>query len=76
MELIDLLWEQDMDMGIGRELFDPQYRLQLEKESYLNQQKQLEKEKAQAQKVSETNEQKYLVHRMLKMSGKAVFVAF
>ncbi|KAG9477372.1 hypothetical protein GDO78_002657 [Eleutherodactylus coqui] len=41
MDLIDILWKQDIDLGVGREVFD--YR-QKQKEYELEKQKKLEKE--------------------------------
>ncbi|XP_069472216.1 nuclear factor erythroid 2-related factor 2 isoform X1 [Ambystoma mexicanum] len=42
MELIDILWRQDIDLGAGREVFDYCYR---KKEYELEKQKKLEKER-------------------------------
>ncbi|XP_028847375.1 nuclear factor erythroid 2-related factor 2a isoform X2 [Denticeps clupeoides] len=42
MELIDILWRQDIDLGAGREVFDFSYR---QKESELQKQRQLAEEK-------------------------------
>lgn len=40
-ELIDILWKQDIDLGVGREVFDYHQR---QKEYELEKQKKLEKE--------------------------------
>ncbi|XP_058695377.1 nuclear factor erythroid 2-related factor 2 isoform X2 [Poecile atricapillus] len=51
MNLIDILWRQDIDLGAGREVFDSSQRL---KEYELEKQKKLEKErKEQLQKEQE-----------------------
>ncbi|KAM8934090.1 nuclear factor erythroid 2-related factor 2 [Pelodytes ibericus] len=42
MDLIDILWKQDIDLGVGREVFDYQQR---QKEYELEKQKKLEKER-------------------------------
>ncbi|XP_030643208.1 nuclear factor erythroid 2-related factor 2a [Chanos chanos] len=44
MDLIDILWRQDIDLGAGREVFDFTYR---QKESELQKQKEQEEEKRQ-----------------------------
>ncbi|KAG7331078.1 hypothetical protein KOW79_005047 [Hemibagrus wyckioides] len=44
MDLIDILWRQDIDLGAGREVFDLSYR---QKEVQLQRQKELEEEKRQ-----------------------------
>ncbi|XP_016300916.1 nuclear factor erythroid 2-related factor 2-like isoform X1 [Sinocyclocheilus anshuiensis] len=66
MDLIDILWRQDVDLGAGREVFDLSYRqkevelrLQREKEEEKRQQRQREQEKellAQLQLDEETGE--------------------
>nr|WLF82655.1 nuclear factor-E2-related factor [Tor putitora] len=66
MDLIDILWRQDVDLGAGREVFDFSYRqkevelrLLREKEEEKRQQQQLEQEKAllaQLQLDEETGE--------------------
>ncbi|XP_026873833.2 nuclear factor erythroid 2-related factor 2a [Electrophorus electricus] len=49
MDLIDILWRQDIDLGAGREVFDLSYR---QKEVQLQRQRELEEEKRQ-QRVKE-----------------------
>ncbi|XP_036422801.1 nuclear factor erythroid 2-related factor 2a [Colossoma macropomum] len=49
MDLIDILWRQDIDLGAGREVFDFSYR---QKEVQLQRQRELEEEKRQ-QRVRE-----------------------
>uniref|UniRef100_A0A673LC63 Nuclear factor erythroid 2-related factor 2-like n=1 Tax=Sinocyclocheilus rhinocerous TaxID=307959 RepID=A0A673LC63_9TELE len=66
MDLIDILWRQDVDLGAGREVFDFSYRqkevelrLQREKEEEKRQQRQREQEKellSQLQLDEETGE--------------------
>lgn len=66
MDLIDILWRQDVDLGAGREVFDFNYRqkevelrLRHEKEEEKRQQRHLEQEKAllaQLQLDEETGE--------------------
>lgn len=52
MDLIDILWRQDIDLGVVREDFDYNYR---QKEHELEKQKKLEKEKQeQLQKERES----------------------
>ncbi|XP_051566760.1 nuclear factor erythroid 2-related factor 2-like isoform X2 [Myxocyprinus asiaticus] len=46
MELIDILWRQDVDLGAGREVFDLSYR---QKEVELRRQREQEEEKQQQQ---------------------------
>ncbi|KAG8432487.1 hypothetical protein GDO86_016942 [Hymenochirus boettgeri] len=51
MDLIDILWKQDIDLGVGREVFDYNQR---QKEYELEKQKKLEKERLeQLQKEQE-----------------------
>lgn len=51
MNLIDILWRQDIDLGAGREVFDSSHR---QKEYELEKQKKLEKERQeQLQKEQE-----------------------
>lgn len=49
MDLIDILWRQDIDLGAGREVFDFSYR---QKEVQLQREKELEEEK-RLQRVKE-----------------------
>lgn len=42
MDLIEVLWRQDIDLGIGREMFDSSLRMEVEKEFELDQKKQAE----------------------------------
>ncbi|CAG5116637.1 unnamed protein product [Candidula unifasciata] len=35
LKLIDILYQQDVDLGVGKEVFDPQYREELEREREL-----------------------------------------
>ena len=44
MDLIDILWRQDIDLGAGREVFDFSHR---QKEHELQRQRELEEEKKQ-----------------------------
>lgn len=51
MDLIDILWRQDIDLGVSRDVFDVSQR---QKEYELEKQKQLEKERQeQLQKEQE-----------------------
>ena len=43
MDLIEVLWRQDIDLGVGREVFDLNLRKELEKEKEIELQKQQEK---------------------------------
>jgi len=51
MDLIDVLWRQDMDLGATREMFDVNLRRELEKE------RELELHKQQQKEVNETEKQ-------------------
>lgn len=35
LDLIDVLWRQDVDLGVGKEVFDPNLRRELEREREL-----------------------------------------
>ena len=41
MDLIEVLWRQDIDLGVGRETYDINYRKELEKQREI----ELEKER-------------------------------
>ena len=56
MDLIDVLWRQDMDLGVGREMFDLNLRRELEKQRELELLKQREEEK----KLEKPEEQQHL----------------
>ena len=43
MTLIDVLWRQDIDMGVGKEMFDLNLRRELEKEQELQLKKEQDK---------------------------------
>lgn len=43
MDLIDVLWRQDIDLGLGKEAFDYNLRQELEKERELELQKERQK---------------------------------
>ncbi|XP_064594789.1 nuclear factor erythroid 2-related factor 2-like isoform X2 [Liolophura sinensis] len=45
MDLIETLWRQDIDLGIGKEVFDLNLRRELEREREIELQKQREKQK-------------------------------
>ncbi|XP_035829484.1 endoplasmic reticulum membrane sensor NFE2L1 isoform X2 [Aplysia californica] len=47
LDLIDVLWRQDVDLGVGKEVYDQSLRQELEKERELEVVKQQEKQKAQ-----------------------------
>lgn len=53
MDLIDILWRQDMDLGVGREMYDQNLRRELEKEKELELHKQEEQEKLEKEKTKE-----------------------
>jgi len=41
--LIDVLWRQDLDLGVGKEVFDPILRRQLERDREIELQKERQK---------------------------------
>lgn len=43
LDLIDVLWRQDVDLGVGKEVFDPGLRRELERERELELLKEAEK---------------------------------
>ena len=43
LDLIEVLWRQDVDLGVGKEVFDPNLRRELELERQLEQRKEQEK---------------------------------
>lgn len=43
LDLIEVLWRQDVDLGVGKEVFDPNLRHELELERQLEQRKEQEK---------------------------------
>ncbi|KAK7480968.1 hypothetical protein BaRGS_00027783 [Batillaria attramentaria] len=45
LDLIDVLWRQDVDLGVGKEVFDPNLRRELERERELELRKETEKRK-------------------------------
>ncbi|KAH3701483.1 nuclear factor erythroid 2-related factor 2-like isoform X2 [Dreissena polymorpha] len=45
LDLIEVLWRQDIDLGIGKDVFDPNLRLELERERELELQKERQKQK-------------------------------
>uniref|UniRef100_A0A0B7AI49 BZIP domain-containing protein n=1 Tax=Arion vulgaris TaxID=1028688 RepID=A0A0B7AI49_9EUPU len=47
LKLIDILYQQDVDLGVGKEIFDPSFREELEREQELEFIKQQEKQKFQ-----------------------------
>ena len=52
MDLIEILWRQDMDLGVRREMYDLNMRRELEKERELEQLKQ-QKEEEELQKLQQ-----------------------
>ncbi|BFZ06418.1 hypothetical protein BsWGS_09457 [Bradybaena similaris] len=58
LKLIDILYQQDVDLGVGKEVFDPQYREELERERELELIKNQEWEKTQLL-AREKEEQKH-----------------
>ena len=46
MDLIDILWRQDMDLGVSREAYDLNMRRQLEKDREIEMQKQKVRKKS------------------------------
>ena len=43
LDLIEVLWRQDIDLGIGKEVFDPNLRRELEREREIELQKDRQK---------------------------------
>ncbi|CAH2305833.1 nuclear factor erythroid 2-related factor 2 isoform X1 [Pelobates cultripes] len=60
MDLIDILWKQDIDLGVGREVFDYQQR---QKDYELEKQKKLEKEKLE--QLQKEQEKAFYMHLQL-----------
>ncbi|XP_053327724.1 nuclear factor erythroid 2-related factor 2 [Spea bombifrons] len=60
MDLIDILWKQDIDLGVGREVFDYHQR---QKEYELEKQKKLEKERLE--QLQKEQEQALYTHLQL-----------
>ncbi|XP_069589304.1 nuclear factor erythroid 2-related factor 2 isoform X1 [Ranitomeya imitator] len=60
MDLIDILWKQDIDLGVGREVFDYNQR---QKEYELEKQKKLEKE--HQEQLLKEQEKAYYAHLAL-----------
>jgi len=57
MDLIDILWRQDMDLGVCREVYDPNLRQNLEKEQELALKKQKELDEFDVKKEAENDNQ-------------------
>lgn len=43
LDLIDVLWRQDIDLGVGKEMFDVNLRRELEREREIELQKERQK---------------------------------
>ena len=43
LDLIEVLWRQDIDLGVGKEVFDPSLRRELEREREIELQKERQK---------------------------------
>ena len=56
MDLIDILWRQDMDLGVGREMYDQNMRRELEKERELELMKEREKEQLEKDLLAKAEE--------------------
>ncbi len=65
MDLIEVLWRQDMDLGVGREMFDLNLRRELEKEREVELQKRRDEER-ELEKLKE--QQQLLVQQQLNIS--------
>lgn len=51
LDLIEVLWRQDIDLGVGKEVFDPNLRRELEREREIELQK--ERQKVRKESLSE-----------------------
>lgn len=43
LDLIEVLWRQDIDLGVGKEVFDPNLRQELERDREIELQKERQK---------------------------------
>lgn len=69
MDLIEVLWRQDIDLGVGREMFDSSLRLEAEKEFELEQKKQAEESEKKKEKKPEEECDSFA---MLDLSGNYI----
>lgn len=57
LDLIDVLWRQDVDLGVGKEVFDPNLRRELERERELEFRKETEKRKEAEKRQKDRRQQ-------------------
>ncbi|XP_076455961.1 endoplasmic reticulum membrane sensor NFE2L1-like isoform X2 [Babylonia areolata] len=57
LDLIEVLWRQDVDLGVGKEVFDPNLRKELEQERELELRKEQEKRKEVERREQERQQQ-------------------
>ncbi|XP_025081964.1 nuclear factor erythroid 2-related factor 2-like isoform X2 [Pomacea canaliculata] len=60
LDLIDVLWRQDVDLGVGKEVFDPGLRRELERERELELLKEAEKRKEADKQQQDKQRQAHL----------------
>lgn len=59
LDLIEVLWRQDIDLGVGKEVFDPNLRQELEREREIELQKERQKQKEQELLQKKLEEQRH-----------------
>ncbi|XP_060084789.1 endoplasmic reticulum membrane sensor NFE2L1-like isoform X2 [Ylistrum balloti] len=63
LDLIDVLWRQDIDLGVGKEVFDINLRQELEREREVELQKERQKQKEREILQHKQEEQRLQQHR-------------
>ena len=63
LDLIDVLWRQDIDLGVGKEMFDVNLRRELEREREIELQK--ERQKVSSDCVLDTYWKVYVIFHKL-----------
>ncbi|XP_053408693.1 endoplasmic reticulum membrane sensor NFE2L1-like isoform X2 [Mercenaria mercenaria] len=63
LDLIEVLWRQDIDLGVGKEVFDPNLRRELEREREIELQKERQKQKEQELLQKKLEEQRNLAQQ-------------
>lgn len=63
LDLIEVLWRQDIDLGVGKEVFDPNLRRELEREREIELQKERQKQKEQELLQKKLEEQRSLAEQ-------------
>ncbi|XP_060567437.1 endoplasmic reticulum membrane sensor NFE2L1-like isoform X1 [Ruditapes philippinarum] len=63
LDLIEVLWRQDIDLGVGKEVFDPNLRRELEREREIELQKERQKQKEQELIQKKLDEQRNIAQQ-------------